>query len=264
MELRAADHVAVAVEVHVGRRGERGGLAEIDERLAAVGELDGHEAAAADVAGRGEHHAERVADGDRRVDGVAALLQDVDADLGREVLARDHHAVARADRQRRGRMRGIDPEVEYEGEQDRRAPHGATAAPSMPCRASACATNPDAFIVATKSRQVPGSGGATARRSHRLVDHHEPAVEDAQAGEALRIRFELLLHAGGDVELSREEEIDDFGRRRRADERRMLQLARQIEVVGAARADRHPRAGAIDLRVVADRRIVGSRDRRLR
>ena len=45
----------------------------------------------------GKHHAERVADRDRGVDGVAALLQDVDADLGGEMLAGDDHAVARAD-----------------------------------------------------------------------------------------------------------------------------------------------------------------------
>ncbi len=98
---RPADDVAVAVEVHVRRRGEGGGLAEIDERLAPVGELDRHESAAAQAAGRGEHHAERVADGHRGVDRVAALLQDVDAGFGGEMLAGDDHAVARSD----GRLR---------------------------------------------------------------------------------------------------------------------------------------------------------------
>jgi hypothetical protein len=73
--------------------------------VAPVGELDRHEAAAAEAAGGREHHAERITDCDRGVDRVAASLQDVDADLGGEVLAGDDHAVAGADRSRRRGMR---------------------------------------------------------------------------------------------------------------------------------------------------------------
>ena len=45
---------------------------------------------------------QRIADRDRGVDGVAAPLQDVDADLGRQVLGGDHHAVLGRDRRHRG------------------------------------------------------------------------------------------------------------------------------------------------------------------
>ena len=54
------------------RRGERRLLAEVEEGLAAVGELQRHEAAAAEVARRRIDDGERVADRDRGIDGVAA------------------------------------------------------------------------------------------------------------------------------------------------------------------------------------------------
>jgi hypothetical protein len=235
---QSPDDVAVAVEVHAGRCSEWRGFAEIDERPAPIGELDGHEAAAADVAGRREDHAQCVADGNRGVDGVAALLQDIDADLGRKMLARDDHAVARSDGRRRCRVRMVAPNADGERKQyyaqraatehsgvgefvvpatlpadgwHRKRSHGATVTPSMPCRARACATNPEVFIV-TEIGQVSGAGFRDPRRSHRLVDHHEPAFEQTQAGKALRIGFERLLHACGDVELSRQEKIGDLGR----------------------------------------------------
>ena len=62
------------VEEHVGRGRERRGLAEIDESPAAVGELHGHESAAAEVAGRRIHHGQRVAHGDRRIDRIAVCF----------------------------------------------------------------------------------------------------------------------------------------------------------------------------------------------
>ena len=89
------------------RRGERRLFAEVDEGLAPVGELDRHEAAAAEVAGGGVDDGQRVADGDRGIDRVAAVLQHVDADLGGEMLRRDDHAVFAANgRDRRGVHRG--------------------------------------------------------------------------------------------------------------------------------------------------------------
>ena len=65
-----------------------------------VGEVNHHEAAAADIAGA------RIADGERKTDRdggihrIAALLQDVDADMRRAGLLRHHHAVAGGDRDR--------------------------------------------------------------------------------------------------------------------------------------------------------------------
>ncbi len=49
--------------------------------------------------------------------------------------------------------------------------------------------------------QVFRSGVAAARRAHRLVDRHEPARQQAQAGHAPRGAFELRLDAGDAVEL---------------------------------------------------------------
>ena len=102
------------------RRGERRLLAEVDEGLAAVGELQRHEAAAAEIAGRGIDDGERVAHGDRGIDGVAAAAQDVDADFGREVLRGDDHAVLGGDRRHRG--------CSSKAEQRRRRDDGAQAA----------------------------------------------------------------------------------------------------------------------------------------
>ena len=66
--------------------------------LAAVGQLHGHEAAAAEVARGGIHHRQRVAHGDRRIDGIAAVLEDIDADLAGQMLRGDDHAVFGRDR----------------------------------------------------------------------------------------------------------------------------------------------------------------------
>ena len=74
------NHVALRVEIHVGVRRERRGLAKVDEGLAPVGELHRHEAAAAEIAGRRIHHRQCVADRHRRIDGIAAVPQHLDAD----------------------------------------------------------------------------------------------------------------------------------------------------------------------------------------
>ena len=77
----------------LGRGGGRG-LAVVDGDGAVLLRLvDQHEAAAAEVAGPRQRHGQREADGDRRVDGVAAAPEDVEADAaGARLLAR-HHAV---------------------------------------------------------------------------------------------------------------------------------------------------------------------------
>ena len=56
-------------------------------------QADQHEAAAADVAAARVRHRERVTDGHRRIHGVAARAQHVDADLRRVVLRGDDHRV---------------------------------------------------------------------------------------------------------------------------------------------------------------------------
>ena len=46
-------HVALGVQIHIGAGGQRRLFAEIDESVLAVGEMDGGEAAAADIAAEG-------------------------------------------------------------------------------------------------------------------------------------------------------------------------------------------------------------------
>ncbi len=84
--------VALGVEVHVVRGLCGGGLAEVDEGGASVGEADEHEAAAAEVAGEGMGDGEGEADSHGGIDGVATGFEDGDADVGRERLLGDDHA----------------------------------------------------------------------------------------------------------------------------------------------------------------------------
>ena len=67
----------------VARRRRRRGLAIVDGDVAvAFGEMDHHEAAAAEIAGARIGDREREADRHRRVDRVAAAVEDLDADAG--------------------------------------------------------------------------------------------------------------------------------------------------------------------------------------
>ena len=95
--------LAVGVEEHVLGRRRRRGLAIVDrDRLVEIGAMNQHEAAAAEVAGARKRDGEREADRDRRIDGVAAALQDVQPDArGRRLLA-DDHAMLGDDRTRGG------------------------------------------------------------------------------------------------------------------------------------------------------------------
>ena len=66
-----------------------------------VRQVDGHEAATADIAAAGIHHRLRITDRHCGVDRVAAHLQDIDADLRSQVLRSHHHAILRLGRRRR-------------------------------------------------------------------------------------------------------------------------------------------------------------------
>src|SRR5207248_10677173 len=85
----------------------------------------------------------------------------------------------------------------------------------------------------------------------------------AQARNALRVRFELLLHTRRDVELLRNEQIGDGLRRGRVHERRFPELAREKKIVRAALADDDANAVAIDVLVAANRRPLGDEVRAL-
>ena len=71
----------------------RRGLAIIDRGVFAGGEMDQHEAAAADIAGARIGHRHGEADRDRGINRIAAFLQDIDADARRQRFLRHHHAV---------------------------------------------------------------------------------------------------------------------------------------------------------------------------
>ena len=85
--------VALRIEERRGVDRRRRGLAIVDHRVVAAGAVDHHESAAADIAGTRIGHRHGEADRDRRIDRVAALLENLDADPRRQRLLRHHHAV---------------------------------------------------------------------------------------------------------------------------------------------------------------------------
>ena len=87
--------IGVALRVEKGFVVDRGrrGLAIVDGGVLAVGAVNHHEAAAADIAGARIGHSHREADRDRGIDRVAAALQNIDADPRGQRLLRHHHAV---------------------------------------------------------------------------------------------------------------------------------------------------------------------------
>ena len=99
-------------------------------------------------------------------------------------------------------------------------------------------------------------GEAALRHRHRLLDDHEAARQQAHAAaDAHRVRLQLLLDAGRDLEPLGEEEVGHRRRDGRAHERRRLQLAREEEVVGAAPTDGDARARAVDVLVPLQGRV---------
>ncbi len=78
--------IALRVEKALGVDRRRRGFAIIDRGVAAVGAVDHHEAAAAEIAGARIAHRERKTDRDRGIHRIAALLQNVDADPRRARL----------------------------------------------------------------------------------------------------------------------------------------------------------------------------------
>ncbi len=111
------DHVAVLVQVHVGGRGQRGFFAEVEEGLAAVGQLHGHEPTPAEVAGCRVHHGQGVAHRHRRIHGVAAGLEHIHAHMGRQMLGGDHHAIFASHRGLGGRLHAADSQHQRGGNQ---------------------------------------------------------------------------------------------------------------------------------------------------
>ena len=94
-----ADHavlggLAGGVQVHIAGGAFGSAFAEIEESRAAVGETHQHEAAAAQVAGRGMRDGQRQTHGHRGIHGVSAGLERGHSGAGGVLLARDHHGAA--------------------------------------------------------------------------------------------------------------------------------------------------------------------------
>ena len=104
--------------------------------------------------------------------------------------------------------------------------------------------------------EVFRAGFAAPGRSHRLIDHHEPTFEQAQSGNAPSIGLELLLYAGGNFELLRYEHVGDGRGGGCPDDLRVLQVAREEQIVSASGPDGDPHALAIDIRIAANRRAL--------
>ena len=88
------------VEKALGIDRRRRGLAIVDGGVSTVGEVNHHKTAAADIAGARIADGERKTDRDRSIHRIAAVLQNVDADMRRAGFLRHHHAVAGGDRDR--------------------------------------------------------------------------------------------------------------------------------------------------------------------
>ncbi|CAH0322073.1 hypothetical protein SRABI106_04408 [Rahnella aquatilis] len=86
-------HVAVGIQIHIGTGGGRGDFAEVDEGVFTVGKMHRHEASATDIATAWVDDGLRVADSHGSIDGVAAHFQNIDADLRRQILRGDDHAI---------------------------------------------------------------------------------------------------------------------------------------------------------------------------
>lgn len=90
--------LAILVQVHIGSRCQWRLFAEVEKGLAPVGQLDGHEAAATEVAGCGVNHCQRVTDCNSGIDRVAAILEHIDTHMGGQMLGSHDHAVFRSNR----------------------------------------------------------------------------------------------------------------------------------------------------------------------
>ena len=73
---------------------QRRTLAKVDECIPAVGQVDRHEATAAEIAATRVSHSQRIAHRDGGIDGIAALGKNVRAGLGSERVFGGDDAVA--------------------------------------------------------------------------------------------------------------------------------------------------------------------------
>jgi hypothetical protein len=104
IEAAVGNDPALSIQKHVRTRSERRFLAEVEKRIPAVGQVDDHEATAAQITATRMRYGERIAHGDRRIDRVPTLPQYCGADIGRVVLRGHDHALGGFGFQRRSGM----------------------------------------------------------------------------------------------------------------------------------------------------------------
>ena len=99
---RVGHGFALWVEEHVGGRGGRRHLAEVEAREFTV-ETDDGEATTAEIAGGRVNHGQCQGSSDRGIDRVAALFQRFEPSAGRRVLGRHHGPTEASNGGKRGR-----------------------------------------------------------------------------------------------------------------------------------------------------------------
>src|SRR3981189_3554189 len=101
------------------------------------------------------------------------------------------------------------------------------------------------FCLLGEFAEVLRAGGASLQRADRLLHRRETPFEHARAGKLLRVHHEAPLEPGEHVELVRDEQLVGSVDGRRAVEVGALQVSREIQVVGALRANGDAHAFAV-------------------
>src|SRR6266704_4599815 len=113
---------------------------------------------------------------------------------------------------------------------------------------------PRGFCVLGEFAKVLRAGGASLRSADCLLHRRETPFEHARAGELFRVHHEPGLEPGERIELVANEQFIGSVDGRRAEEFGALQVAGEIQVVGALRVDGDAHALAVDVLDRADRR----------
>ncbi len=95
----ATDWIAIRAQVHVRGRRQGRGLAEVQEDVGCgFGEVNHHEATAADVSTAGIGHGLGISHRDSGIDRIATLLENFNTDIRCQMLRRNDHAMGRFQR----------------------------------------------------------------------------------------------------------------------------------------------------------------------
>ena len=110
------------------------------------------------------------------------------------------------------------------------------------------------FCVLGEFAKVRRAGGTSLRSSDRLLHRREAPFEHARSWELFRVHHESGLEPGERIELVANEQFVGSVDGRRAEEFGALQVAGEVQVVGALRVDGDAHAFAVHVLDRADRR----------